>query len=891
LKAFLLYVSCCFCTAAAAQQSLVCKVIASGGEIISSAYIKGATCDDAAKTTIFQLSRAGIIRLGLPENQSCWILDVLAHGYKGQQLRLNRQDIRANDTIVVQLEKKEAVVLPDVVVRSKVLPITIKNDTTNYKIEKFVNGTERKLQDILEKLPGIEVNKKTGEIRFKGKPIEALMLDGDDLFGKNYQTGSKNISASMIEGVQAIENFSDNYVLKNFEKEEKVALNIKLKKTGLKVNLNLDAGTGTLNDTGLASDYNLNLLGLNREHKFFAMGSYNNIGLNRSVKNFSGNVRNMAQRENTPYLVPKFLPESNFMTPLENQRVNNNSELFGNYNGLFKLGERMSIKLNGFYTADRMSLLQNSSTVFFLGNDTVANIDNISNVKRPSSIDGELYVRNSFSSKVLLENKTTFFNEKVRQTRDIVTNFIPRANGHLNAGNLFVKHQTKLSARISNQHALQVVAVYANNDLDEQMQLSPAIFRRTTAEAEWQSNAYKRLQWEAKAILLGKMKGGVYSFSVAGNGSNNHFRSSLESRKGGLVEYVNAGNDMAYRRQEWKHGGSMDYRFSQWKIAPAYTVTWLQQQLTDRYGRLAVSTSNRLVLEPQVNFSRYLGTKQTLNLLFSLRQKPEVEQHIFGNNLLQTNRFVTANIPNLALIKEFYASLGHSYRDLYNQFETAAEIAYNQQVGNYLASYNVSDTVIYERLFFKPVSNRSITGDWMIKKYFPAIRSTFKLTANYNHATYNNSLSDTAIRNNVNKIISIELYYKSVFKGPINFSNVCGFSNNTFVNRDAANVGRFSVNALQNNLETIIQLNKRLLLTTNFDTYLPNMDNWDSHLHFLDATLGYSTKNKKCEIRLQGKNLLGNNRFVVFQNSDFSKAVNETNLLPRSITLHVSYAL
>lgn len=112
-----------------------------------------------------------------------------------------------------------------------------------------------------------------------------------------------------------------------------------------------------------------------------------------------------------------------------------------------------------------------------------------------------------------------------------------------------MKHQTKLSARISNQHALQAVAVYANNDLDEQMQLSPSIFRRTTAEAEWQTNAYQRQHWEAKVILLGKMKGGVYSFSIAGNGSNNNFRSSLESRKGALLADINAGNDMAYLRQ------------------------------------------------------------------------------------------------------------------------------------------------------------------------------------------------------------------------------------------------------------------------------------------------------------------------------------------------------
>jgi len=39
------------------------------------------------------------------------------------------------------------------------MPVTVKGDTTTYKTDKFVDGTERKLKNVLKKLPGVEVGK------------------------------------------------------------------------------------------------------------------------------------------------------------------------------------------------------------------------------------------------------------------------------------------------------------------------------------------------------------------------------------------------------------------------------------------------------------------------------------------------------------------------------------------------------------------------------------------------------------------------------------------------------------------------------------------------------------------------------------------------------------
>mgnify|MGYP005847836761 CR=1 FL=1 len=87
----------------------------------------------------------------------------------------------------------------------KEIPIVTKKDTVEYNPTNFKDGSERVIEDLLKKLPGIKVED-NGEIKFKGKPIKKMLLDGDDLFDANYTIGSKNINIDMIDKVQGIEN-------------------------------------------------------------------------------------------------------------------------------------------------------------------------------------------------------------------------------------------------------------------------------------------------------------------------------------------------------------------------------------------------------------------------------------------------------------------------------------------------------------------------------------------------------------------------------------------------------------------------------------------------------------------------------------------------------------
>ncbi len=79
------------------------------------------------------------------------------------------------------------------------LPVTISGDTIIYQAEAFTNGTERKLEDVLEALPGFEVNE-YGEVKVQGKDVEKILVEGKEFFeGDEGGTGGKETVDKVCE--------------------------------------------------------------------------------------------------------------------------------------------------------------------------------------------------------------------------------------------------------------------------------------------------------------------------------------------------------------------------------------------------------------------------------------------------------------------------------------------------------------------------------------------------------------------------------------------------------------------------------------------------------------------------------------------------------------------
>lgn len=152
--------------------------------------------------------------------------------------------------------------------------IVKKGDTTIFNTARFLNGTEQNLNDVLQTLPGIGINNH-GKVTVGGKEVDRLLIDGEDLYKKQHQFATQNISSKMVGNIELIRNYKDFETLKTADKTGITALNVKVKdEFKNKLTGTIDAGVG------IENKYNLkpSLFNFGKKNKSSLITNFNNIG-------------------------------------------------------------------------------------------------------------------------------------------------------------------------------------------------------------------------------------------------------------------------------------------------------------------------------------------------------------------------------------------------------------------------------------------------------------------------------------------------------------------------------------------------------------------------------------------------------------------------------------
>src|SRR5690606_6448714 len=109
------------------------------------------------------------------------------------------------------------------------MPVVIKGDTIVYNTDSFVTGKEKKLEDVIKALPGLDVTE-DGEIQVEGKTVQKVMVEGKDFFDGDSKLASKNIPADAVSKVEVLRNYNEVSQLQGLTNtQDQVAINIRLK--------------------------------------------------------------------------------------------------------------------------------------------------------------------------------------------------------------------------------------------------------------------------------------------------------------------------------------------------------------------------------------------------------------------------------------------------------------------------------------------------------------------------------------------------------------------------------------------------------------------------------------------------------------------------------------
>ena len=237
---------------------------------------------------------AGKFQLNLNANTP-YTLKFSYIGYQTLEKQVTTTDKTMNYNVVL----KEGNLLKEVELVYE-MPVSISGDTIIYNSDSFTNGTERKLEDVLKKLPGVEVDN-DGNITVEGKSVQKVMVEGKDFFDGDTKIATKNIPANALDKIQVLRNYNEVSNLRGLENnEENVAINIKLKEG--KKNFwfgDMTAGAGAW-DTEDRYLVNPKLFYYNPKLSINVIGNLNNIGelplTTRDYFRFTGGFKNMMRK-------------------------------------------------------------------------------------------------------------------------------------------------------------------------------------------------------------------------------------------------------------------------------------------------------------------------------------------------------------------------------------------------------------------------------------------------------------------------------------------------------------------------------------------------------------------------------------------------------------------
>ena len=127
--------------------------------------------------------------------------------------------------IVIELKEQAMRIKPSAVKSS---PIRRRGDTLSFYVQAFSDGTERVLDDLINKIPGLTTNER-GTIKYEGEAINRFYVEDLDLMGSKYGVVTKNLKASDIARVDVYLNHQPVNALRDINPSEKSAVNIVLK--------------------------------------------------------------------------------------------------------------------------------------------------------------------------------------------------------------------------------------------------------------------------------------------------------------------------------------------------------------------------------------------------------------------------------------------------------------------------------------------------------------------------------------------------------------------------------------------------------------------------------------------------------------------------------------
>ena len=832
----------------------------------------------------------GTYKLGLSKNQT-YNVTVSYLGFKQQTVSITT----TNQDLFKDFVLKENPDQLDEVTLNYTPPITVKKDTITYKVDAFVTGEERKLREVLKKLPGVEVDK-AGNVMVQGKKVTKVLVEDKTFFTGDSKLAVKNIPADAVDKVEILDNYNDVAMLKGLQDTEDMAMNIKLKEDKKKFAFgDVEVGAG-IKDRYLVHP---NLFYYSPKTNVNFIGDLNNQGIKsfsfRDYLEFEGGFNKLMNDAGSYFS----LFNSDFAQYLNNQDYTANTNQFG------ALNIRQSINnvtdISGYVITSKSKTETQSETL----NEYV-------NVQNP--FFEERTVNNNLNNfftigKLTLDYDPSFnedfaYNSFIKLTNNDSNGFITTINPNQNNSistltdvvGINLKQNVNYSRKLSKDHTLTLEATYN--------------FQNDKPLTEWLTNR-QILQGLIPLVndtfynIFQTKKSNSHSFNAIIKdywvlNNFNHFYTSvglntafssffnedLQKLSNGNTNNFNTngfGNDFGYNFVDTFMGLEYKFQIGIATFKPMlyyHFYNWNTKQFQDTFS------NNKALLLPQFTTKIEFNNSEKINFKYALNARfPSIER--LANNFILSG-FNSVFKGDTTLENQLYHTVSLSYYkfSLFKNLNLNLNTSFNKKVKHFknvtqLDGINQFNTQI---LFNEPEYNWSVSGG--ISKKINKIKYNFRSRFNYND--FYQILND-ATNLNISKSISSTISAETSFKNHPNIE--VGYTKDFNNYRSFNLINNFENDRLFVNLEYDFLKDFIFKADYSFDNYTNKNNGIDNSFDTANMSLFYQKEDTPWGFEINAINLFDltfkqQNAFSNFLISD-----SKTFILPRIIMFKISYKL
>ena len=794
---------------------------------------------------------------------------------------------KANQLLLIDaLLSPQSIELNEVIIKNSP-PIIEKKDTTIFDVKSFAQGNESVMEDLLKKIPGIQVTD-NGTVKVGEKEVEKIMVDGTDFFDRGYTILTKNMPVNPVDKIELYKKYSNNKHLKGIEESSKIALNLILKDDFKRKWFgNIEVGNNF--STSNRYDWRNNLMNFGKKNKIYVVSNVNNIG-NDAVGDINHLIRSVhsddptnigdEQAANTLIQMGTDLPD------MKMTRVNFNNDKMISFSDVYSVTKKITINSLLFFNTDEKKYFKNSLENFNYGGTDFTNSTNYLGVNNKNTSFGKIDVKYDISNNQTLNytfklnNSTGRFNNEMNFNNDLLYERLS------NEGQL-QDHKISYTKKLKDSKAIVFTGRYMLENAPQSYSINKFLltdlFKATANNTIQESNNSMQFIAADMHLLDRKQNGNLLELVMGNQFRSDKLNSMYQLKKEDSVLYAPIGhkNNFTFSTNDFYLLGKYQVNLSQVKLLSQVDFHQIVNHFENSITDISVTP---FYVNPKLSIDWKINESSSLNAAYSINRTNASVVDVYDNNIQTGFRSFSKGTGKFNQLNSSNVYLNYFYSNNRNMISTFLMYTKKQDFFS-TNSFIQPNYTIAEKQLFK--NNTMFSWISTIDRYFKSIKVNWKLTFGGTSTTFKNIVNNSELREFNNLSINYGFQFRSVFKKSFNFHVGTEWKNN-FVTAEQKN--KYSSN--MSFLDLLFKVNKKInIQVQNERYYFSNIGTTNNDYYFMDVEASFTLKANKLQLFLSGNNLLNNETFKNYLISDVAVTKTAYKLVPRYVMLKVSVKL